>query len=68
MIMKVVFTLTLIIAVIISASIGCLIIFDVITVDQGKDYIFKALSAIILLGASSAVIGLVTGDKNKHND
>lgn len=61
--MKTVLILTLIIAVIVSTAIGCLVIFEVFSVDQGLDYAFKALAAIVLLGASSALISLVTSNK-----
>lgn len=61
--MKTVLTLTLIVAVLISTAIGCLVIFEVFSVDQGMDYAFKALAAIFLLGVSSAVISLVTSNK-----
>lgn len=66
--MKVVLILTFIIAVILSSSIGCLIIFEVFTFDQGMEYIFKTLAAIILLGVSSAAIALVTGNKNTPSE
>lgn len=58
--MKTVINLTLIIAVIISAGIGCLVIFGMISVDQGMNYGLKALAAIVLLGVASAVISFVT--------
>jgi branched-subunit amino acid ABC-type transport system permease component len=66
--MKVIFIITFIIAVIMSASIGCLIIFKVFSFDQGVDYIFKSLTAIILLGVSSALIALVTGKKGTPSE
>jgi branched-subunit amino acid ABC-type transport system permease component len=62
--MKIVFTLTFVIAVILSAGIGCLVILEILTFDEGKQYIIKALSVVLLLGVSSAVIALVTGNKN----
>lgn len=61
--MKTVLALTLIVAVIISTVIGCLVIFEIFSVDQGLDYAFKALAAIALLGVSSALISLVTSNK-----
>ena len=60
--MKTVFTLTFIIAVIITTGIGSLVVLDVLSYDQGKEYIFKALSVIALLGAASALITLVAGN------
>lgn len=62
--MKVVLTLSLVIAVIVTAGIGCLMIFEIISFDLGMDYIFKAIAVIILLGISSVIIALVTGNKN----
>jgi len=58
--MKLVITLTLIIAVVVSAGIGCLVIFEILSLG----YILKSLAVIALLGAASAAISLVTG---KHN-
>ena len=66
--MKVIFNFTLVIAIIISASIGCLVIFDVFTYDQGIEYIIKAIAAITLIGLSSAGVSLVTGNKTSQND
>jgi len=62
--MKLVITLTLIIAVVVSAGIGCLVIFEILSLGQGLEYILKSLAVIALLGAASAAISLVTG---KHN-
>jgi len=58
--MKIIFNLTLILAVVISAGIGCLIIFEVFEFEQGLDYILKALAAIVLLGVSSAAVTFMT--------
>ena len=63
--MKIVFTLTIVLAVIVSAGIGSLVIFEVLSLDQAKEYIFKALSVIILLGGASAAIAFVTGNNGK---
>lgn len=65
--MKIIYNLTFILAVIISACIGCLVIFNVIAFDQGLDYLFKSLATIVLLGASSAAVSFVT-TKNKSNE
>ncbi len=61
--MKTVLVLTLIVAVIVSTAIGCLVIFEIFSVDQGLEYTFKALAAIVLLGVVSAVVSLVTNIK-----
>ena len=66
--MKVVLILTFIIAVIMTAGIGSLVIFEVLTFDQGLDFLLKTLAAVILLGASSAVIALVIGSKNTSSE
>ena len=63
--MKTIFTLTLVLAVIVSAGIGSLVIFEVLSFDQAKEYIFKALAVIILFGGASAVIAFVTGNTGK---
>jgi branched-subunit amino acid ABC-type transport system permease component len=65
--MKVIFNMTFILSIIISVGIGCLIIFEVLTFDQGLDYILKSLAVLILLGLSSAAITFVT-NKNKPNE
>jgi uncharacterized BrkB/YihY/UPF0761 family membrane protein len=67
--MKIVFTLTFILAVIVSAGIGSLVIFEVLSFDQAKEYIFKVVSVIVLLGVASALIAFVTGNNvKKHED
>ena len=66
--MKIVFTLTVVLAVIVSAGIGSLVIFEVLSFDQAKEYIFKAVAVIVLLGAASALIAFVTGSSGKENE
>lgn len=66
--MKTVLTLTLVVAVIVSAGIGCLVIFGIFSVEQGLEYSFKALAAIVLLGVASAAISLVTGNSGGPGD
>ncbi|MBT8129360.1 MAG: hypothetical protein KJP10_05165 [Gammaproteobacteria bacterium] len=66
--MKIVFILTIVLAVIVSAGIGSLVIFEVLSFDQAKEYIFKAVSVIVLLGAASALIALVTGNTGKEHE
>ena len=66
--MKIVFTLTIVLAVIVSAGIGSLVIFEVLSFDQAKEYIFKAVAVIVLLGAASALIALVTGSSGKEHE
>jgi hypothetical protein len=66
--MKIVFTLTIVLAVIVSAGIGSLVIFEVLSIDRAKEYIFKAVSVIVLLGVASALIALVTGNTGKKHE
>lgn len=66
--MKTVLILTLVVAVIMSAGIGCLVIFGIFSIEQGLDYSFKALAAIVLLGVASAAISLVTGNGGAAED
>ena len=54
--MKTVFNLTLVIAMLVAASIGCLIIFEVFSVARGAELLFKSLAALVLLGATAAAI------------
>ena len=61
--MKILLTITVILAIISSASIGCLVIFEVIPKTEGMDYFYKSLAAIALLGGASALINLVTGKR-----
>ena len=61
--MKAVVTFTFIFAVMTSAFIGCLMIFEIFTVAQGLECLLKALAAILLIGVSSAAVSLVTGDR-----
>jgi len=62
--MKIVFTLTFLLAVILFTVIGCLVIFEVFTFDEGMEFSYKALSAILLLGAASALVSLTIRNKN----
>ena len=59
--MKVILALTAIVAIVMCAGIGSLMIIGIIGAAQGMDYILKALAVIVLLGGSSALVALVTG-------
>jgi hypothetical protein len=48
--------------------IGCLIIFDVFTLDQGLAFGNRALAALLLLGVSSAIFGLFIGTKKQTGE
>jgi hypothetical protein len=66
--MKLVFLLTLMIMMIVITVIGCLIIFDVFTLDQGLTFGYKALAALLLLGVSSAIFSLFIGTRNRTGE
>ena len=66
--MKIVFLLTLMIMMITTTIIGCLIIFDVFTLDQGLVFGYKALAALLLLGLSSAAFSLFLGSRNRPDE
>jgi hypothetical protein len=66
--MKIVFLLTLMLMMIVMTVIGCLIIFDVFTLDQGLAFGYKALAALLLLGVSSAIFSLLIGTKSRSGE
>ena len=66
--MKIVFLLTLMLMMIVITIIGCLIIFDVFTMDQGLAFGYKALAVLLLLGVSSASFSLFIGTKNRSDE
>ena len=66
--MKKVLVLSVIFAVIAVAVLGSLMIFEILSLEQGFNYLVKALAAIVLLGGASAVILLVMGDNRETGD
>ena len=66
--MKIVFLLTLMLMMIVITIIGCLIIFDVFTLDQGLVFGYRALAALLLLGVTSAVFSLFIGTNNRSSE
>ena len=66
--MKIVFLLTLMLMMIVITIIGCLIIFDVFTLDQGLAFGYKALAALLLLGGSSAIVSMFIGTNNQSGE
>ena len=66
--MKAICVFSLVIAVMMSAGIGCLIIFEAFTFDQGMGYLAKTLAAIALLGVSAGVIALLTGSRDAPSE
>ena len=65
--MKIVFLLSLMIAMITTTVIGCLIIFDVFSLQQGMDFGVKALSAIALLCGASVIFSLFIRNKKSSD-
>ncbi len=66
--MKVILVLTAIVAIVMCAGIGSLVIFGIIDVSRGIEYLIKSLAVIILLGGSSALIALVTGKQDNQGE
>ncbi len=66
--MKKVLVLSIIFAVIAVAGLGSLMIFEILSLEQGFNYLIKALAAIVLLGGASAVIVLVMGGSQDTGD
>jgi len=66
--MKIVFLLTLMLMMTVITVIGCLIIFDVFTLDQGLVFGYKTLAALLLLGVTSALISLFIGTGNRSSE
>ena len=58
--MKAVLILTGLMALLTVATVGCLIVFEVLSQEQGVAFIGKALAALLIIGATSAVFALVT--------
>ena len=63
--MKVVFTLTFVIAIILTTLIGCLVILEIISLAQGKAYLWKSLALAVLLGGASALLAYLSGRANR---
>jgi hypothetical protein len=66
--MKGVLILTGIFELVTVTCIGCLMIFDIVSVERGTDLILKAMAVIFLLGAVSAFIALVVRQKNNPTE
>jgi len=66
--MKTVLSLTLIFAILSSATVGCLVIFEIMTVEGGMGFLYKTLAAIVLIGAASALITAVTGGNSTSKE
>jgi len=66
--MKIVALLTLMLMLIVLTIIGCLVIFDVFTLDQGLAFSYKTLATLLLLGITSAIFSLFIGNKNRSGE
>jgi hypothetical protein len=66
--MKIVALLTLMLMLIVITIIGCLVIFDVFTLDQGLAFSYRALAALLLLGITSAIFSLFIGNKHRSGE
>ena len=64
--MKPILLVTLVLAIITLAIVGCLTIFGIITMEAATSFLIKAEAVIILLGGCSAVISLLVGGANKN--
>ena len=58
--MKPIVTITVLLAILAFAIIGVLYIFEMISADSATDTLIKVEAAIILLGACSALVALLT--------
>lgn len=59
--MKIVFILTLIVALISTSCVGCFVILDFYSLTEAADSLLEVLAVILLLGFSSAIIVPVIG-------
>ncbi len=63
--MKKIILITFVLAVIPVAIVGCLAIFDIISMDVAGPALVKVVSAILLLGGCTALIGFLVGTMKK---
>lgn len=61
--MKQILTITVVLAVLASALVGCLFIFDVMSYEDAMSNLLKVVGVILLLGVCSAVITALMGAK-----
>lgn len=66
--MKAVFTITLTFVILTFAGIACAVILNFMTMDEGINLLTKALSILVLLGISSALITKLTGINKSQDD
>ena len=61
--MKQILTITVVLAVLATACVGCLFIFEVMSYEDAKSNLLKIVGVIVLLGACSAAISALIGAK-----
>ena len=61
--MKQILTITVVLIVLAVAIVGCLFIFDLMSLDDATSNVLKVGGAILLLGACSAAISALMGAK-----
>lgn len=66
--MKTILNLTLVVALLIAASIGCLMIFEVFSLAEGAELLLKSSAALLLVGATSAAIGYIASPGSARGD
>ena len=63
--MKQILTITVVLAVLALALVGCLFIFDVMSYEDAMSNLLKVVGVILLLGVCSAVIAALMGAKKQ---
>ena len=63
--MKKTILITVVLAIIPVAIVGCLAIFEIISLDVALPTLTKVVAAILLLGGCTALIGFLVGTMNK---
>lgn len=61
--MKQILTITVVLAILTAAIVGCLFIFEVMSLEDATSNLFKVVGAIVLLGACSAAISALMAAK-----
>ncbi len=66
--MKRIITITGFFTILGIAIVGCLYIFDVMSLDKSRSVLLKTLGAIVLLGGCTALIKLLMSSKEESPD
>ena len=61
--MKQILTITVVLSVLAIAIVGCMFIFEVISVEDAKDNLLKVVGGIVFLGVCAAVIAALMSAK-----